>query len=160
MTSEETISRNKSGGENYDCKKKKRESRTNRWKSAVGHSAGDDKYKYLGLVVNIEGNLKDHIPELGQKKSKKFKKILEINAIGAKNQVGTEEIAVKLKLFELWLMPAMQYWLAAWRRILTREPDKIEIMQSKALKQLLQVPISKLMNYKSTNGDSIITQWV
>ena len=30
MTSEETISRNKSGEANYGCKKKKRESRTNR----------------------------------------------------------------------------------------------------------------------------------
>ena len=29
-----------------------------------------DKYKYLGMVVNTEGNLKDHMQELGQKKKK------------------------------------------------------------------------------------------
>ena len=54
-----------------------------------------DKYKYLGMVVNTEGNLKDHMQELGQKK--KNQKMQQEQ----KNQVGTEEIAVKLKLFEL-----------------------------------------------------------
>ena len=29
-----------------------------------------DKYKYLGMVVNTEGNLKDYMQELGQKKEK------------------------------------------------------------------------------------------
>ena len=46
--------------------------------------------------------------------------------------MGTEEIRVKLKVFEFCLMPAIQHGLAAWGRI----------MQRKALKQLLQVPIS------------------
>ena len=32
-----------------------------------------DKYKYLGMLVNTEGNLKDHMQELGQQK-KKIKK--------------------------------------------------------------------------------------
>ena len=39
-----------------------------------------DKYKYLGTVINTEGNLKDHIQEMWQKSNK----ILEINAIRAK----------------------------------------------------------------------------
>ena len=26
-----------------------------------------DKYEYLGMVINTEGNLKDHIQEMGQK---------------------------------------------------------------------------------------------
>ena len=40
-----------------------------------------DKYKYLGMVINTEGNLKDHhIQEMWQKSNK----ILEINAIRAK----------------------------------------------------------------------------
>ena len=85
-----------------------------------------DKYKYLGMVVNTEGNLKDHIQEMGQKSNKI---LLEINAIGAKSQVGTEEIRVKLKLFELCLISAIQHGLAAWGRILTREIEEIERMQ-------------------------------
>ena len=63
-------------------------------------------------------------------------------AIGAKRQVRTEEIRVKLKLFELCLMPVILHELAAWGKILKREIEEIERMQSKALKQLLQVPIS------------------
>ena len=40
-----------------------------------------DKYKYLGMVINTEGNLKDHhIQEMWQKSNK----ILEINVIRAK----------------------------------------------------------------------------
>ena len=41
-----------------------------------------DKYKYLGMVVNTEGNLKDHMQELGQKKKKKKK---------SKNATGAEK---------------------------------------------------------------------
>ena len=63
--------------------------------------------------------------------------LLEINAIGAKGQVGTEEIRVKLKQFELCLMPAILLGLTAWGRILTREIEEV-----KSLKQLLQLPIS------------------
>ena len=70
---------------------------------------------------------------------KSNKILLEINAIGAKSQVGTEEIK---KLFEKCLMPAILHELAAWGRILTNEIDEIERMQGKTLKQLLQVPIS------------------
>ena len=68
--------------------------------------------------------------------------LLEINAIGAKSQMGTEEIRVKIKLFELCLMSAILNGLAAWRRIMTRKIEEIERIQGKALKQLLQVPMS------------------
>ena len=41
-------------------------------------------------------------------------------------------------------VPEILHGLAAWGRILTREIEEIEKMQTKALKQLLQVPISTL----------------
>ena len=56
--------------------------------------------------------------------------------------MGAKEIRVRLKLFELCLMPSILHGLAAWGRIMTREIEEIERIQSKALKQLLQVPIS------------------
>ena len=56
--------------------------------------------------------------------------------------MGTEEIRVKLKLFDSCLMPAILHGLAVWGRIMTREIEEIERMQNKALKQLLQVPMS------------------
>ena len=57
----------------------------------------------LGMVVNT-GNLKGHIQEIWQQSNKI---LFEINAIGSKSQVGTEEIRLKLKLFQLCLMPAI-----------------------------------------------------
>ena len=91
------------------------------------------------MVINTEENLKDHIQEMWQKSNQI---LLQINAIGAKSQVGTEEIRVKLMLFELCLMPAILHGLVAWGRIITRKIEEIERLQSKELKQLLQVPIS------------------
>ena len=67
-------------------------------------------YKYLGLVKNTKGNLKDHIKQVWQKSNQI---LLVINAIGAKNQVGTEEIRMTLNLFELCVMPAILHGLAA-----------------------------------------------
>ena len=69
-----------------------------------------DMCKYLGLVKNTKGNLKDHIKQVWQKSNQI---LLVINAIGAKNQVGTEEIRMTLNLFELCVMPAILHGLAA-----------------------------------------------
>ena len=70
-----------------------------------------DIYKYLGLVINKLGNLKDHILGL----NRKCEAInTEINATGAKHQVGKEEIIVKFKLYETCLMPSLLYGLEAW----------------------------------------------
>ena len=98
-----------------------------------------DNNKYLGMFIDTEGNLKHHIQEMWQKSKKIF---LEINVIRANSEVGTEKIRVKLKLSELCLMPGTLHGLAVWGRILTRQIEEIERMQSKALKKLLQVPIS------------------
>ena len=84
-----------------------------------------DNYKYLEMVINTEGNLKNHIQEMWQKSNQI---LLEINAIGAESQLGTEEIRVKLKLFDIYLTPAILHGLAAWQRILTRETEEIERM--------------------------------
>ena len=69
-----------------------------------------DSYKYLGMVINKSGNLKDHIIELNRKCEVINR---EISAIRAKNMVGKEEITVSLKLYETCLMPALLYGLEA-----------------------------------------------
>ena len=56
-----------------------------------------DICKYLAMVINKLSNLKDHIIELNRKCEVINR---EIDAIGAKNQVGKEEVRVKLKLYE------------------------------------------------------------
>ena len=82
-----------------------------------------DIYKYLGMINNKLGNLKDHILEL----DRKYEVInREIDAIGAKHQVGKEEIRVKLKLCKTCLMPALLYGLEAWGKIDKDEMNEIE----------------------------------
>ena len=98
-----------------------------------------DIYKYLGMVINKLGNLKDHILEL----NKKCEVInTEINAIGAKHQVGKEEIRVKLKLYETCLMPALLHGLEAWGKIDKDEMNETEKIQGRELKRIFNVPIS------------------
>ena len=88
-----------------------------------------DIYKYLGMVINKSGNLKDHILELN-KKSEVINK--NIRAIVAKNKVGKEEIRVKLKLCKACLMPALVYGLEAWGKIDKDEMNEIEKIQGRA----------------------------
>ena len=65
-----------------------------------------DIYKYLSMVINKSGNLKDHILEL----NRKYEVInRDTSAIEAKHQVGKEEIKVKLELSKTCLMPALLY---------------------------------------------------
>ena len=93
-----------------------------------------DTYKYLGMVINKLGNLKDHILELNRKCEIINR---EISAIGAKHQVGIEEIRVKLKLCETCQMPALLYGLEPWGKIDKDELNEIEKIQETALKRIL-----------------------
>ena len=63
-----------------------------------------NKYKYLRITINEEGNLKGHIEELKQKCEAINR---ETETIGTKNQVGREERKSLLKLFEACFMPAL-----------------------------------------------------
>ena len=45
----------------------------------------------------------------------------EVRAIGAKTQVGKEEVRVKLKLFETCLMPALLYGMEALKKLSKEE---------------------------------------
>ena len=90
------------------------------------------------MVINKLGNLKDYILEL----DRKYETInREISAVGAKNQVGKEEIRVKLKLY-VCLMPALLYGLEAWGKIDRDEMNEIEKIQGKLLKRIFNLPIS------------------
>ena len=90
------------------------------------------------MVINKLGNLKDHILELDRKCEVINR---EISAVGAKHQVGKEEIRVKLKLY-VCLMPALLYGLEAWGEIDRDEMNEIEKIQGKVLKRIFNLPIS------------------
>ena len=79
------------------------------------------------MVINKSGNLKDHILEV----NRKYELInIGVSAIGAKYQVGKEEIRVKQKLYETSLMPALLYGLEAWGKI-----DKDEMNEQGRFKE-------------------------
>ena len=63
------------------------------------------------MTISMNGQLSEHITELNTRCDIINR---EICAIGAKTQVGKEEVKAKLKLFETCLMPALLYGMEAW----------------------------------------------
>ena len=61
-------------------------------------------------MLNKEGNLKEHIKET---ESKTERIISKINEILSKQNVGQEDIRVKIKLFETCLITAILYGFEA-----------------------------------------------
>ena len=96
-------------------------------------------YSYLGIMLNKEGNLKEHIKEI-ESKASRIKR--EINGISSKQNVGQEEIRVKIKLFETCLIPAIFYGFKAWGKILKSEMQAIEKIQNQSSKKILQLPVT------------------
>ena len=96
------------------------------------------KYKYLGITINEEGNLKGYIEELKQKCEAISR---EIEIIGSRNQVEKEEIRMQLKRLEACFMSALIYGIEAWRYIKKKEMKEIERIQAKALKIIFKLPV-------------------
>ena len=89
------------------------------------------------MVINSEGNLKDHIRQVETIKTNNISR--EIKAVRSKSQVGSEEMKVKIKLFETCLMPAIIYGLEVWRRSTSTKTKEISKIQVSALKQILHL---------------------
>ena len=102
--------------------------------------------KYLGMVTNKWGNLKDHITELNKKCE------VTNSAIGEKHQVGKEEFRVKVKLYDTCLMPALLYGFEAWGKIDKDEMNKIEKIQGGSSKKDIQHPNINMI-YWLNNGN-------
>ena len=98
-----------------------------------------DKCKYLGMTISTDGQLTEHIKELNSRCDIINR---EISAIGAKTQVGKEEVRVKLKLFETCLMPALLYWMEGWKKLSKAEIRHLEKNQGKASKRIFSLAIT------------------
>ena len=98
-----------------------------------------DKCKYLGVTILTDGQLAEHIKELNSRSDTINR---EISTIGAKTQVGKEEVRVKLKLFETCLMPALLYGMEAGKKLSKAEIQNVEKIQGKALKMIFSLPIT------------------
>ena len=98
-----------------------------------------DTYSYLGVMLNKESNLKEHIKETGNKASRIIR---EMNGISSKQNVGQEEIRLKIKLFETCFVPAMLYGFEVWGKISKSEMQAIEKIQNQSLKKILQLAVT------------------
>ena len=102
----------------------------------AGRIQRTDKCKYLGIAI-----LTEHIKKLNTRYDIINR---EICAIGAKTQVGKEEVRVKLNLFETCLIPALLYRFEASKKLSKAEIQHIEKIQGKALKRIFNLPMTTL----------------
>ena len=88
-----------------DNKNWNRETGTNRSRGKGRKIDEVATYSYLGMMLTKKvGNLNKHIKKTESKASRILR---EINGISSKQNVGQEEIRVKIKLFETCLAPAI-----------------------------------------------------
>ena len=105
----------------------------------AGRIQKTDKCKYLGITISTDGQLTEHIKDFTSRCDIINR---EIRAIGAKTEVGKEEVRVKLKLFQTCLMPALLYGMEAWKTLSKAEIQNVEKIQGKALKRIFSLPIT------------------
>ena len=89
--------------------------------------------------ISTDGQLIEDIKELNSRCDIISR---EIYAIGGKTQVRKEEVRVKLKLFETYLMPALLYGMEAWKKLSKEEIQHLEKIQGKSLKRMFSLPIT------------------
>ena len=110
-----------------------------------------EAYHYLGITINEEGNLEEHMKVIARKCETISRKI---DAIGAKNQVGKEEIRAKLKLFDTCLMTVLTYGMEAWANIRSVEMREIEKIQGTRKGTKKDISTSSFINlHWYHNGD-------
>ena len=108
---------------NYMIVKTRREDEEVNETVKAGRIQRTDKCKYLGITISTDGQLTEDIKELNTRCGIINR---EICAIGAKTQVGKEEVRVKLKLFETCLMPALLHGMECWKKLSKAEIQQLE----------------------------------
>ena len=94
-------------------------------------------YKYMGMMLNEKGDLKDH---LIYKKSKVIGITASIKQIGSDFQVGTEWLKVQLQLYETCLVPSLIYGLEGWSNIKEKELSQLVIIiANETVKKYIEV---------------------
>ena len=97
------------------------------------------EYKYVGLYVNEQGDLKLHKQKMEERAMNSHN---EIRAMGSVKEVGSEFLRVRLILFEKCWVPAVTHGLHAWSLLTDKDIADIEKLQGKYLKRICEVPIS------------------
>ena len=91
-------------------------------------------YRYLGILVNEEGDLEEQKAK-PRKQSPESKTIAkQIKIIGSRKQCGSESVRVQLELYRKCAYPAIYYGIHAWGKIKGNEAMEIERIQAETLK--------------------------
>ena len=97
-----------------------------------------DEYKYIGLWLNKEGNLKTHIET---KKKAIMGEVTQMKILGSKENVGHLYLCTRLMLFEACIIPSLLHQIEAWWPLLKKaELKQLEGVQGKILRNLLHLP--------------------
>ena len=97
-----------------------------------------DEYKYIGLWLNEEGDLKTHIEE---KNKSVMGEVNEIRTLGSKENVGPLFLCTRLMLFEACIIPSLLHQIESWWPLLKKtELKQLESIQKKILCNLMQLP--------------------
>ena len=97
-----------------------------------------DEYKYVGLWLNEEVDLKTHIEN---KKKSIMGEVNEIKTMGSKENVGPLYLCTRLLLFEICIIPSLLHQIEAWSPLLKKtELQQLESIQGKILCNLLHLP--------------------
>ena len=97
-----------------------------------------ESYKYGGIKINQDGDLKLHIE---RQKNTSIGICKELMGLASQREVGEEFIRVRLQLFEKSYMQSLLHGLHAWH-ISPEELKRVEQVQSKSLKRILELPES------------------
>ena len=96
-----------------------------------------DKYKYLGNWMSTNGTVSEQIENIERKVEGM---ILEACKIGREEQLGLLSTEARLLIYERTIVPAITFNLECWTEIATKDVERMEKLQAKMLKRLLNLP--------------------
>ena len=96
------------------------------------------KYKYLGIMINDENNLKDHLIEIKKKTEAAYQTIISL----CQNQnFKNLELEIIWKLLEVCIQPIILSGMEAWH-IKAKEMKKLNQIQEQIIKRFLMIPVT------------------
>ena len=95
------------------------------------------EYKYLGIWINEKGNCMLHIEKVEKKLNGM---VIKLKGIASNYNVGSSYIRMRMKMYEVCIVPSLLYNLEAWNKVNKGELRKLEQLQGKALRGLLDLP--------------------
>ena len=104
-----------------------------------GQIGKTETHKYLGILMNEEGDLEDH---LEQKAKLSTSVPAQIKITGSQHRVRAESIRVQLELYDKCAYPAISYGIHACCRLKKNEINELEKIQRTLLRRIFNLPQS------------------